>query len=125
MIVVRGCAPRNRTRPSRSSAFAAADGVVLSSSWENFPHVVVEALSVGTPVLATAVGGVTEVLRDGVNGLLVPIEDAPALAAAIRRFFADDELRLRLRDGAAQALDAFRPEDVYGRLEGLLREAAR
>ena len=77
--------------------FAAADASILSSSWENFPHSVVESLAVGTPVIATRVGGVAEVVEDGVNGLLVPVGDADALAAAVRRFFADEELRERLR----------------------------
>ena len=63
----------------------AADAALLSSRWENFPHLVVEALAVGTPVIATAVGGVPEVVRDGENGLLVPAGDPDALAAAIRR----------------------------------------
>ena len=51
--------------------FRAGDASLLSSSWENFPHTVVEALAVGTPVIATRTGGVAEVLEDGVNGLLV------------------------------------------------------
>ncbi len=59
--------------------FAAADAAVLSSAWENFPHTVVEALAVGTPVVATAVGGVPEIVQDGVNGLLVPAGDPTAL----------------------------------------------
>ena len=45
--------------------FRAADASVLSSAWENFPHTLVEALAVGTPVVATAVGGVPEIVRDG------------------------------------------------------------
>ncbi len=69
--------------------FRAADASVLPSAWENFPHTVVEALAVGCPVIATAVGGVPEVVRDGENGLLVPPGDAAALAAAIERFFGD------------------------------------
>ncbi len=60
--------------------FRAADASVLPSAWENFPHTVVEALAVGCPVIATAVGGVPEVVRDGENGLLVPPGDAAALA---------------------------------------------
>ncbi|MBA3384772.1 MAG: glycosyltransferase family 4 protein, partial [Actinobacteria bacterium] len=62
----------------RSTVFEllrAGDAVVLPSKWENFPHVLVEALAVGTPVIATAAGGVTEIVRDGENGLLVPPED--------------------------------------------------
>ena len=52
--------------------FRAADATLLSSSWENFPHTVVESLAVGTPVISTRVGGVAEVVTDGENGLLVP-----------------------------------------------------
>ena len=104
--------------------FAAADAVLLPSSWENFPHAVVEGLAVGTPVIATAVGGVTEIVTDGVNGLLVPRGDAGALAEAIRRFFGDDGLRERLRGAAAGSVGDYAPERVYGRIEELLREAA-
>jgi glycosyltransferase involved in cell wall biosynthesis len=105
--------------------FAAVDAVALSSAWENFPHALVEALSVGTPVIATRVGGVPEIVEDGVNGLLVPAGDPAALAAAIRRFFADGELRGRLRAAAAASVERFRPDRVYPELEALLERAAR
>ncbi len=85
--------------------FRAADASVLPSAWENFPHTVVEALAVGCPVIATAVGGVPEVVRDGENGLLVPPGDAAALAEAIARFFSDGELRGRLYESAARSVD--------------------
>ncbi len=104
---------------------AAADAVLLSSSWENFPHAVVEGLAAGTPVIATDVGGVGEVVQDGVNGLLVPPHDPVALGAALRRFFGDDALRERLRGAASGSVGAFAPEQIYERLESLLREAAR
>ncbi|HZS25123.1 MAG TPA: glycosyltransferase family 4 protein [Gaiellaceae bacterium] len=100
--------------------FAAADASLLSSSWENFPHTVVEALAVGTPVIATATGGVAEVVRDGENGLLVPVGDAAALAEAIRRFFADAELRSRLRAAAAPSVESYSRERVFGMLEQTL-----
>jgi glycosyltransferase involved in cell wall biosynthesis len=102
--------------------FRAADAAILSSSWENFPHTVVEALSVGTPVLATDAGGVGEVVRDGVNGLLV---SPPELADAVRRYFSDEALRERLRAAAAQSVAAYAPERVFGELEATLRRAAR
>lgn len=105
--------------------FAAADAAILSSSWENFPHTVVEALAVGTPVLATATGGVAEVVRDGENGLLVPLGDAQALARAVARFFGDDALRVRLRAAAAPSVAAYAPEQVLARLEETLVRAAR
>jgi len=102
----------------------AADAALLSSSWENFPHMVVEALAVGTPVLSTDAGGVTEILRDEENGLLVPMGDADALAAAIRRYFDDPALEERLRAAAPGSVTRFAPEAIYAQLEALLEEAA-
>ena len=104
--------------------FRSADATVLSSAWENFPHGVVESLAVGTPVLATRAGGVAEVVEDGRNGLLVEPGDADALAAAIRRYFEDDDLRARLRAAAAPSVADYAPERVYARLEAILRDAA-
>ena len=105
--------------------FADADASVLSSAWENFPHTVVESLAVGTPVIATRVGGVAEVVEDGVNGLLVPPGDIDALAGAIRRFATEPELRTRLRDAAAPSVARFAPDVVYGELERVLQACAR
>jgi glycosyltransferase involved in cell wall biosynthesis len=104
--------------------FRAADATILSSSWENFPHTVVEALAVGTPVLAMEAGGVAEVVRDGVNGLLVPAGDTPALAAAVQRYFADPALRERLRGQAAASVAHYSAERVFARLEDVLRSVA-
>jgi glycosyltransferase involved in cell wall biosynthesis len=104
--------------------FRAADAAILSSSWENFPHTVVEALAVGTPVLATRVGGVAEVVHDGENGLLVATGDAKALAESIRRYFADDALRGRLQANAAASVRGHDRETIFGRLEQVLARAA-
>jgi glycosyltransferase involved in cell wall biosynthesis len=116
-----GALPRARV----VELFAAADASILSSSWENFPHTVVEALAAGTPVLATATGGVAEVVHDGENGLLVPVGDALALGGAIRRFFGDDELRGRLRAAAAASVAGYAPERVFAQLEETLLRTAR
>jgi glycosyltransferase involved in cell wall biosynthesis len=104
--------------------FRAVDAAILSSSWENFPHSVVEALAVGTPVLATATGGVAEVVRDGENGLLVEAGDTAALAAAVRRYFGDDALRERLRAAAAPSVAEYMPARVFGLLERTLLRVA-
>jgi glycosyltransferase involved in cell wall biosynthesis len=104
--------------------FRRADAALLSSAWENFPHTLVEALAVGTPAIATAVGGVTEIVTDGENGLLVPSGDPAALAAAIRRFLADDQLRARLTAAAEPSAQRFSAERIYGRLEQILISAA-
>jgi glycosyltransferase involved in cell wall biosynthesis len=112
-----GAQPRERVL----ELLAAADAVLLSSSWENFPHVLVEALAAGTPAIATRVGGVPEIVEDGVNGLLVPPGDPEALAAAIRRFFEDADLRGRLRTNAAPSAERFAPDAVFDELARTLR----
>lgn len=116
-----GSLPRKRVL----ELFRAGDASLLSSSWENFPHTVVESLSVGTPLIATDTGGVAEVVRDGQNGLVVAAGDVEALAGAIRRFFTDAELASRLRANAVESIADYAPERVYGRLEEILIEAAR
>lgn len=115
-----GAQPRERVL----ALFRAADASLLTSSWENFPHTVVEALAVGTPVLATAVGGVAEVVRDGENGLLFESGDAEGIAAGIRRFFADGALRARLAGAAAASVGAYDRDVVLARLEDVLSSAA-
>jgi glycosyltransferase involved in cell wall biosynthesis len=120
---VRFLGPQPRSRVVE--LFAAADASILSSSWENFPHTVVEALSVGTPVIATTTGGVAEIVIDEVNGLLVPAGDADGLAAAVGRYFADSELRERLRENAAPSVAQYAPARVFGRLEETLQAVAR
>jgi glycosyltransferase involved in cell wall biosynthesis len=115
-----GAQPRERV----VELFRAADATILSSSWENFPHTVVEALAVGTPVLAMEAGGVAEVVHDGVNGLLVPAGDTDALASAVRRYFADAALRERLRARAAESVADYSAERVFARLEDVLRSVA-
>lgn len=87
-----------------ATTYAAADLVVLPSRAETYGMVVTEALARGIPVLATAVDGVPETLGHAPNGdvpgILVPPGDPAALAAALRRWFGDDELRRRLRISA-------------------------
>lgn len=105
--------------------FAAVDATVLSSSWENFPHSIVESLVVGTPVIATRVGGVPEVVVDGTNGLLVPADDVPALAAAIARFFDDGTLQNHLRANAESSVSGYSADHLLDAVVETLEEAVR
>jgi glycosyltransferase involved in cell wall biosynthesis len=82
-----------------------------STTGEPFGQVVIEGMAAGKPVVATAGGGIPEILTDGQTGLLVPMGDAPALAAAIARLLADPSLRARLgAAGRARVLEAFTPD---------------
>jgi glycosyltransferase involved in cell wall biosynthesis len=75
---------------------AAADLVVLPSVAEAFGLVLAEALYLGTPVVASRVGGIPEIVDDGVDGVLVPPADSGALADAIVRLLTDGQERKRL-----------------------------
>lgn len=74
--------------------------VVPTRSGEGFGLVAAESHACGTPVIATDQGALREVVRDGVDGMLVPPGDVDALAAALCRFSVDATLRRRLSDGA-------------------------
>ena len=114
-----------RSRDDVLRSLAGARAAVLSSAWENLPHAAVEALSVGTPVVSTAVGGVPEVVHDGENGLLVPAGDVEALAGALRRMLDDDGLRARLAAAAQPSVAAIGRDTIYARLEAILQAEAR
>lgn len=85
---------------------AAADLLVLPSRYEGMPNVVLEAMTACKPVVATAAPGTTEVVLDGATGLLVPLDDANALARAIRTLADDPELRRRLGEGGRARVEA-------------------
>jgi glycosyltransferase involved in cell wall biosynthesis len=68
-----------------AALLGAADGLVLSSAWEGMPNVVMEALAAATPVVATRVGGVSEIVEAGRSGFLVPPGDPNALSQAMRQ----------------------------------------
>ena len=95
--------------------YSIATLMAVSSHTEGSPNVVLEAMAAGLPIAATAVGGIPEILKEGLTGLMVPPRNPDAMASAILRILTDPEMRLRL--GAAARLRAesnFTPE-VYKR----------
>lgn len=100
-----------------------ASCVVSTSSWDGLPLVLLEALSLGVPVVATAVDGVTDVVPPGA-ALLVPPGDAAAVSAAISRILADDDFAAGLRQEALAAAPAWRPERMLGQYRRAYRAAA-
>jgi glycosyltransferase involved in cell wall biosynthesis len=83
---------------------------VQSSAHEGMPNALLEAAGRGVPIVATAVGGMKEVLVDGESALLVPHGDRDAMARAIRRVLEDDTLARRLSNGARGLAAALSPE---------------
>lgn len=81
---------------------------------EPFGQVVVEGMAAGVPVIASASGGPEELVTDGIDGLLVPVRDADALADALRRLETDPELRIRLAEGGRRRARDFAPDRIAG-----------
>ena len=97
---------------------------VVPSIWaEPFGLVALESAAAGKAVLASATGGLTDIVADGETGLLVPPGDRRALAAAIERLREDAGLRARLGEAGARRAREFRPEAVIPRLEEAYEEA--
>ncbi len=104
--------------PVREGVYAAADVVCQMSKWEEvFGYVIAEAMRCGRPVVATRVGGIPEVVHDGVTGLLVPRGDTARMAEAILQLLDDPVLRDRLgRAGREVAQTKFNLEQNVSQL---------
>jgi glycosyltransferase involved in cell wall biosynthesis len=102
------------------------DVLALPSRFEGFPLAVVEAMLAGLPVVASDVGGVREAVLPGETGLLVPPDDAGALAAALRELLADRPRRLALgARGRSLALERYTAAAMARSFESLYEEVRR
>lgn len=100
-------------RTDRGALLAAADICVLPSRYEPFGTVILDAWSMDVPLVACAAAGPRAHVRDGDNGMLVPVDDARALAAALRRVLDDPALAARIVAGGRRDYDAgFTPQAV-------------
>jgi glycosyltransferase involved in cell wall biosynthesis len=88
-------------REDTPQLLAASDVFVLTSLWEGLPRALVEALRTGLPAVCYATDGVTDILKEGVNGFPVPQGDLGVFCAALARLLDDGALRAKLAAGAA------------------------
>ena len=110
-------------RARLATYFRAADYTALYSGYEGLPHVLLESLLSGTPVIASDKGGNPEVVRHGENGLLVPYPDEDALVAALETAFSGDT-RVRLAAGTGAGLERFRWPALVEQTAALLERIA-
>ena len=106
----------------KDAALRAATVFVMPSRSEGLPMALMEAMAYGLPVVASRVGGIPEVLDDGVEGLLVPVEQPAALAEALCRLAGDGELRRAMGAAARGRIERIDDDEVAG---GLIRIYAR
>jgi glycogen(starch) synthase len=108
------------------STFRQARAVSVPSVWHDpCPTVALEAMALGRPVVASAVGGLTDIVNDGETGLLVPPRDAGALADALRDVLADPVRARRMGDAARRRAAAqFSAHAVIPRIEAIYQEVS-
>ncbi len=101
------------------------DCLIQPSLTEGTPNSVLEALCLNLPVIASAVGGVPDLIVDGRNGLLVPAADVKQLAAAMKKMWLSPDLRNRLAAGAEDLLQEYSPAYQRQRLMDVYDEVFR
>jgi glycosyltransferase involved in cell wall biosynthesis len=102
-----------------SSWISAVDVLILTSTYEGQGLVLIEAMAAGVPVIASDVGGVSEIVNHEVNGLLVKAKDPQSLYDSITRLFNDNHLRQSIIKNALDTYPRYRPENICEMLENI------
>jgi len=98
----------------------ACDVFVLNSTYEGLPHVLLEAMAAGLPVIATAVGGSGEVVEHGINGLLIPPRDPPELKQALLRILGNPLERVSMIQRSRDTLARFSSQTMTEQTEAVI-----
>jgi glycosyltransferase involved in cell wall biosynthesis len=110
-------------RPDAATLMPAFDVYCLPSRFEGMPVSLLEAMALGLPSVATAVGGVPEVITDGEDALLVPPDDPDALAAAVGMLLGDEEGRRSMGERARETAAGYSIESMVRRTEAVYEAA--
>jgi glycosyltransferase involved in cell wall biosynthesis len=104
-------------RPDVARVVAACDIFCLPSRNEGMGKVLVEAMAMGKPIIASSIGGIPDMVRSGENGILVPVGDAAAWAEAIARLCRDPEERRRMGDAGMLMAPRYSSEKMIKRID--------
>jgi glycosyltransferase involved in cell wall biosynthesis len=118
-VVFEGPVNQDRIR----SLYAAADAFCIPSFAEGLPVVLMEAMAIGLPCVTTHIAGIPELIRDGVDGLLVPASDLEGLVNALARLMDDEPLRQRLaQSGRARVVEEYNLQRNIEKLAAIFAE---
>jgi glycosyltransferase involved in cell wall biosynthesis len=109
-------------RPDVARVMAVCDIFCLPSRNEGMGKVLVEAMAMGKPIIASSIGGIPDIVCSGENGILVPVGDAAAWAEAIARLCRDPEKRRRMGDAGMQMAPRYSSEEMIKRIDRLYEE---
>ncbi len=96
---------------------------VLNSSYEGFPHIILEAMAAGTAVVATDAGGTAEIVRNGKNGILIPVGNRKELKKGIEKILTDEPFRTILIKEGFKTIKKFSWNNLVNETEKVLRES--
>lgn len=120
-VVFRGAVPREAI----AAEFAQSDVFVLTSDYEGFPRVLMEAAAAALPIVTTAVSGADEAVADGESGFVVPINAAEALSEKLDHLLAHPQLRLEMGLAGRRRIRALDPSTNMPRQLAIWKKAAR
>ena len=102
--------------------YSAADVVVMPSHYESFGMVALEAMACGTPVIATQVGGLAFLVRDGVTGFHIPVDDPEALSDRLITLLDDHDLRNQMSQNAVEIAQNYAWETIAASMEKVYKD---
>ena len=111
-----------REQESLPYYYSAADAVVVPSHYESFGMVALEAMACGTPVVASQVGGLAFLVRDGVTGFTVPVDDPEELAAYLIKLVEDEDLRKTMGMNASEFAKDYAWDKIADQIIALYNE---
>ena len=114
-----------RNRKAALALMAGCDIFVLASTYEGLPHVVLEAMSLGLPVIATSVGGIPEVVQDGETGILIEGGETEALRIAVLQLIASPEILLQMKSKAQLEAKTFSLTRMVEKTERVLQTVSK